>query len=146
MAEPKLLAEWFWADRWTGSRGFLLPAEPRGVYREMLTQAWHRGARLPNDHEAIRRACGLTEREWKRSWPAVSPFWRIDGDYLVNDTQLEVYQEAVERSEKASKRGAKGAAKRWAHAKHEQSTSNAQASSQAIASVSDHRLYKRATS
>ena len=29
--------------------GFLLPMEARGLYREMLTQAWMRGARLPND-------------------------------------------------------------------------------------------------
>jgi hypothetical protein len=33
----KLLAEWFWIDRWNGSTGFLLPMEARGVYREMLT-------------------------------------------------------------------------------------------------------------
>ena len=42
----KLLAEWFWTDRWQGSSGFLLPLEARGLYREMLTQAWQRGGRL----------------------------------------------------------------------------------------------------
>src|SRR3954467_10029089 len=68
-SQDKLLGEWFWTDRWMGSSAFLLPMEPRGVYREMLTQAWRRGARLPNDHETIRRAIGCTDSEWKRCWP-----------------------------------------------------------------------------
>jgi uncharacterized protein YdaU (DUF1376 family) len=89
------LAEWFWTDRWNGSSGFLLPMEARGVYREMLTQAWRRGARLPNDHEAIRRAIGATVGEWRRAWPAVQKFWRVEGDELVNDTQLEIYGATV---------------------------------------------------
>jgi len=105
----KLLAEWFWIDRWIGSTGFLLPMEPRGVYREMLTQAWRRGARLPTDHETIRRAIGATMGEWRRSWPVVKKYWRVDGDGLVNDTQLEIYAAAKKRSEKASARGKAGA-------------------------------------
>jgi uncharacterized protein YdaU (DUF1376 family) len=105
----KLLAEWFWIDRWVGSTGFLLPMEARGVYREMLTQAWRRGGRLPNDHETIRRAIGATVGEWRRAWPVVKKFWRVDGDGLVNDTQLEIYASAKKRSDKASARGRAGA-------------------------------------
>jgi uncharacterized protein YdaU (DUF1376 family) len=105
----KLLAEWFWTDRWTGSSAFMLSAEARGVYREMLTQAWRREARLPNDHEAIQRVCGLTQKEWKRCWPRISPYWRVDGDSLVNDTQLEVYAEATGFAQRASDRGKRGA-------------------------------------
>ncbi len=108
MAPDKLLAEWFWTDRWMGSRGFLLPLEPRGLYREMLTQAWRRGARLPNDHEAIMRAVGCKDAEWKRCWPKVEKFWRVDGDSLVNDTQLEVYAEALEAAKRAFERSSKG--------------------------------------
>jgi uncharacterized protein YdaU (DUF1376 family) len=122
----KLLAEWFLTDRWMGSSGFLLPMEARGVYREMLTQAWRRGARLPNDHEAIKRAIGATDEEWARSWPKITKYWRIDGDELVNETQLEVYTEALSRAEAASKRGTKGAqARTQAQLKH--SSSSAQA-------------------
>lgn len=95
MAGEKLLAEWFWTDRWTGSSGFLLPMEARGVYREMLTQAWHRGARLPNDHEQIQRAIAATDAEWERAWPKVKRYWRKEGEYLVNDTQVEIYREAM---------------------------------------------------
>lgn len=100
----KLVAEWFWIDRWIGSSGFLLPMEARGVYREMLTQSWRRGARLPNDHEAIRRAIGATNSEWKRSWPKVAKFWRQEGEDLVNDTQIEVYSQAKDRSVRAARR------------------------------------------
>lgn len=114
MANLKLLAEWFWADRWIGSSAFLLPIEHRGLYREMLTQAWRRGARLPADEETIRRAIACTPEEWERCWPAIKPYWRREGEYLVNDTQLEVYADSVQRTERASERGSKGAAARWA--------------------------------
>jgi len=113
VAGDKLLAEWFWVDRWMGSSGFLLPIEPRGLYREMLTQAWRRHARLPNNHESIRRAVGCTLEEWNRCWPAVSHYWREDGLFLVNDTQLEIYQETKDLSAKRSEAGRLGNQKRW---------------------------------
>ena len=92
MAADKLLAEWFWTDRWMGSSAFLLPIEPRGLYREMLTQAWRRGARLPKEPAQIRLATACTVEEWKRCWPLIARYWRVDGDSLVNDTQREVYE------------------------------------------------------
>ncbi len=95
----KMMAEWFWVDRWMGSSAFLLPMEARGLYREMLSQAWRRGARLPADPDAIKRAVGATDREWNRSWPKIERFWRRDGDSIVNDTQLEVYADSTGRKE-----------------------------------------------
>ncbi len=109
----KLLAEWFWVDRWTRSSAFLLPQEARGVYREMLTQAWGRGARLPNDHEAIRRATGTSDKEWSRSWPLISKYWRVEGDWLVNETQQAIYAEAMGR-----KNGQVARAQHAAHARY----------------------------
>jgi uncharacterized protein YdaU (DUF1376 family) len=114
----KLLAEWFWTDRWIGSSAFLLPMESRGVYREMLTQAWRRGARLPVDHESIVRAIGATPEEWARAWPAVGGYWREQGGVLVNDTQIEVYSEAQARATRASDKGAAGARARWGRNGH----------------------------
>lgn len=107
------------------SSGFLLPLEPRGLYREMLTQAWLRGARLPNDEEAIQRAVAVKRDEWRRCWPVVKPYWRVDGAYLVNDTQLDVYAEAQGMAQRASNRGKKGAQAR-ARASPEQCSSDAQ--------------------
>lgn len=108
-----LRGEWFWADRWPSSPAFLLPLEHRGLHREMLTAAWVRGARLPNDPEAIQRAAGVTAREWKASWPRVQPFWRVDGDDLVNDDQLTVYAAAKAHQEAKTTRAKAGAAARW---------------------------------
>lgn len=125
----KLLAEWFWIDRWMASSAFLLPMEARGLYREMLSQAWLRGARLPNNEDAIQRAVGAKNVEWRRSWPVVQRFWRVDGDSLVNDTQVEIYSDAIRRLESASSRGVKGAqarARTLAQRLLKQNTSTAQ--------------------
>lgn len=111
--ERKLLAEYFWSDRWMGSSAFLLPLEPRGLYREMLTQAWRRGARLPNDPEAIMRSVGCTADEWARCWPQIAPYWRVEGDSLVNETQQQVYAESLARLDARSAASRKANAARW---------------------------------
>lgn len=115
MAKDKLLAEWFWIDRWTGSSAFGLNLEARGLYREMLTQAWRRGAQLPNDHDQIQRFVGVTKAEWRRTWPLVERFWRVEGSVLVNDTQLEVYAEAQGRQRRASDKARAAAQARHGH-------------------------------
>jgi uncharacterized protein YdaU (DUF1376 family) len=126
VSEQKLLAEWFWTDRWTGSSAFALPIEARGVYREMLTQAWRRGAKLPNDHRAIQRLTGILADEWERCWPLIQGYWRQSGDFLVNDTQLEIYKRAVENVQSNHSKAVKAAKARWMR-KHAQAstTSNA---------------------
>jgi uncharacterized protein YdaU (DUF1376 family) len=94
----------------------MLPMSARGVYREMLTQAWRRGGSLPADCAEIRRAIGATSDEWRRAWPLVKPFWRVDGDRLVNDTQLEIYAESQRRAAFYRARASHAARKRWNHA------------------------------
>lgn len=120
--EDRLDAEWFWTDRWTNSSAFGLPQEARGIYREMLTQAWKKGAQLPNDPAQIRRLTATSEKEWKRSWPLVEKYWRVDGDTLVNDTQLEIYAKA-----KAGQAAARARAQAGAQAMHKQRLGRAQA-------------------
>jgi uncharacterized protein YdaU (DUF1376 family) len=112
--KDKLLAEWFWTDRWTGSSAFLLPLEVRGLYREMLTQSWRRGGQLPANLDTIKRSVAATDDEWARAWPAVARYWHLnDSGLLVNDTQLAIYSEAQERAYRASDKGRKGALGRW---------------------------------
>ncbi len=119
MAAEKLLAEWFWIDRWMGSSAFLLPMEARGLYREMLSQAWRRGARLPNNHDEIRRATGASLGEWRRAWPKIEKFWRVSGQFLINDTQAEVYEDAKARQDRAQARAQAAAqARHGAQPKH----------------------------
>ena len=110
----KLIGEWFWTDRWTGSSAFLLSLEARGLYREMLTQAWRRGAKLPADHPSIKRAVAATEEEWERAWPYVRTYWRETEDgLLINDTQVAIYTETQERAAVAHERAVKAATTRW---------------------------------
>jgi uncharacterized protein YdaU (DUF1376 family) len=110
----KLIAEWFWTDRWTGSSAFLLPLEARGLYREMLTQAWRRGAKLPVDPATIRRAVAATEAEWERTWSSVSPYWHETSDgLLVNDTQIEIFNETQARTLSNKARAEHAAQARW---------------------------------
>lgn len=114
MRDEKLLGEMFWTDRWTGSSAFLLPLEVRGLYREMLTQAWRRGARLPADPAAIKRAVAATDDEFARTWPYVARYWHeAPGGVLVNDTQVQIYEITHDRIFRASARGTKGARVRW---------------------------------
>jgi len=113
MVDVKLLAEWFWTDRWIGSSAFLLSLEARGLYREMLTQAWRRGARLPLDAESIKRAVAATDAEFARAWPLITTYWHERDGVLINDTQVAVYTEAQLRVQTASERGVKGARARW---------------------------------
>ena len=108
-----MLGEMFWVDRWTGSSAFLLPLEPRGLYREMLSQAWRRGASLPNDPDAIKRAVGATDAEWRRCWPQVERFWLVEGDSIYNPTQRLIYAEAQRMSQRATERARKGGLVRW---------------------------------
>jgi hypothetical protein len=111
--DAKLRAEWFEVDRWTTSSAVALPLEARGLYREMLSQAWVRGARLPLEPEAIRRVTYTTVEEWARAWPHVATYWRELDGALVNDTQLGIYADAKARADRASERGRHAVTARW---------------------------------
>jgi uncharacterized protein YdaU (DUF1376 family) len=108
----KLRAEWFWCADWHGSSAFGLSIEVRGLYREMLTRAWSNGAFLPNDPLQIQRTIGATPDEWARCWPQIAKYWRVEGDRLVNDKQLEVYAKALAGATRRSEVGRMGAAAR----------------------------------
>lgn len=108
--------------------------EARGLYREMLTQAWRRGAQLPKNHEEIRRVTGCTLREWKRSWPLIRKFWIVEGAFMVNPTQVVIYGEAQAMQRRASDRG-----RAAAQAMHKRRTSDAQARPEHQPPISSHQ-------
>ena len=114
----RLLAEWFWTDRWERSSASALPLEARGLYREMLSRAWARGAQLPSDPAKVRRIVGATLEEWKRAWPLVSPYWQKRNGLFVNETQLDIYAEAKRLSEFYGDRAKQAAAARWGNGKN----------------------------
>jgi uncharacterized protein YdaU (DUF1376 family) len=129
----KLMAEWFWVDRWTGSSAFLLDLEPRGLYREMLSQAWRRGAELPNDPKSIRKACACTQEEWDRCWPLIERYWTTSEDdkTIFNKTQKEVYAQALQKHMLASDKATNAANARWEKEKR-QAQIDTQADAQAL--------------
>lgn len=104
---PELLAEWFWTDRWIRSSAASLPLESRGLFREMLTQAWALGGYITSDLERVRLTCRVKESEWNRAWPDIAGYWNLtdDGKYLYNRFQLSVYEEARGRHEAKARAG-----------------------------------------
>ena len=130
MTTPKLRAEWFWLDRWFSSSACALPIDARGLYRELLSRAWSMGAKLPANTDMLQRLAGVTTGEWDRLWPLVKQYWTERGGHLVNETQLEVYADALQRKQVRVDRAKKGADARWGKAREEpkECSSNAQAS------------------
>jgi len=130
MTGEKLRAEWFWLDRWFSSSACCLPIDARGLYRELLSRAWSMGAKLPKNEGMLQRLAGVTINEWDRLWPLVQPYWKEQDGHLVNDTQLEIYADAMQRKQVRVDRARKGADARWSKAREEseQCSSNAQAS------------------
>ena len=104
----KLRGEMFWTNLWHNSSGFLLPLEPRGLYREMLTRAWSLGGYLPADPETIQRLVNVSRDEWNRCWPKVKQYWKQSGSKIYNETQREVLNESLTLREKRALAGSKG--------------------------------------
>ena len=129
MTGEKLRAEWFWLDRWFSSSACCLPIDARGLYRELLSRAWSMGAKLPTNEGMLQRLAGVTTSEWDRLWPLVSPYWQDRNGHLVNETQLEIYADAMQRKQVRIDRAKKGAEERWrlAREREEQCSSNAKA-------------------
>src|SRR3954451_24499267 len=62
-------------------------AEQRGVYWELLDHCWEHGS-LPKDHEALRRICNVSEKEFRRAWPVVSKWFHETDDRLLHKKVL----------------------------------------------------------
>jgi len=131
MAKDKLRAEWFWVDRWTSSTGGMLPMEARGLYRELLSQAWIRGGKLPFDSEELCLIARCRQSEWKRCWPLVEPHWVVEDGSMWNETQLKIIQKGNEIRAFRSKAGSKGGSKTQAN-RRAKAKANAQAKSKPL--------------
>lgn len=113
-SDPTINRECFYTDRWRGSRAFMLPLELRGLYRELLTAAWHECASLPADLDEVRSKIVLvSEEEWARTWPTIARYWQLVDGRLVNLQQQAIYAEAQARYAHLSALGRAGARKRW---------------------------------
>ena len=67
-----------------------LSGEERALYLlTLMVLAWPNGARLPNDPEAIRRACGYEAESFGRLWPRVAEKWRPGEDGMLHQGRLD---------------------------------------------------------
>ncbi len=97
---------WFTGDWQSSGTARAMSLEERGLYRELLDQQWNLGS-LPIDEAQLRRLAGASEKEWKRSWPAVREKFVRRGERWVNERMEQIRVEQMAR-----------AARRSAHASH----------------------------
>lgn len=95
-----------YTSNWRGSPLQMLPLGSRGLYSEMLTQAWATRGRLEMTAEdEIMRLVRAMPEEWAVAWPRIRHYWSAVADpetgaeVLVNRKQLEVYLGALKARE-----------------------------------------------
>ncbi|MGC4052912.1 MAG: DUF1376 domain-containing protein [Paludibaculum sp.] len=141
----------FYIADWRESETRLaMNCEERGLYWELLHYCWWEGS-LPTDLNALRVIAGVTEREFKRSWPKCKPhFSQKDGRYHhakvdAGRPKLEQWRESRrEAGRSGGKAKAIAKADATANAKHEgvaqpkpPSSSSSSSSSSVSSSTSD---------
>jgi uncharacterized protein YdaU (DUF1376 family) len=109
----KLRSYPWYLDDWRGSEAVAqMNLEEKGMFRELLDRCWELGS-LPVDESLLRRFCGGSIWEWKRSWPRVrQQFYEVDGrlhNSKVDEKRPDIERWKAERSES----GRKGANRRW---------------------------------
>lgn len=94
---PKMLALWWWIDRWRKSTAFTdMTLEEQGAYRNLLDEATLRGGVLPDDERILAKASGDATR-WRVVRAAVmARFDRIEGGWQ-NLTLNEVLHQSNRR-------------------------------------------------
>lgn len=90
-----------------------LNTEQHGAYFLMLLAAWKRGGKLPYDDGQLTSITKLSPARWKAHRSILLELFRIEGDALLHKRVTEEREKAQLISDKKSKTGAEGAAKRW---------------------------------
>lgn len=127
---PKMLAAWWWIDRWRKSTAYTdMTLEQQGAYRNLIDELWLREGVLPDDERVLARASGDPV-----AWPSMrdvvmSRFYRaIDG--WRNEThdevfsQTKIYQSLAEQRKEAGREGGRRSAALRAKSKQSNQTGN----------------------
>ena len=93
----KMLALWWWIDRWRKSTAYTdMSLEEQGAYRNLIDEATLRGGALPVDERILAKACGDATK-WRRVRENVlERFVVVDGVYR-NETLDEVLRQSERR-------------------------------------------------
>lgn len=86
-----------------------LDAAGRGVYLELIMEAFVRDEPLPKDEDELRLMARATEDEWSRAWPIIKRKFKETEGGLVNS----VVEDEKTHFLSLSKAGAKGNEMRW---------------------------------
>lgn len=90
------------------------PGEACSLYLTALAQQWVSPSRsLPADPVSLRSVLRWSESTFERYWPIVAVKFELQGDRLVNRRCEEHRESTVERTQKLSESGRRGAEKRW---------------------------------
>lgn len=96
--------------------------DEKGAYMLLLAEAWLDGARLENNPDGIRELLGVSDdSDWSRIKKFVLDRMFVpseDGNWLVNSTQAEIFQETITKHKALSEGGKRGNEKRWGSNRH----------------------------
>lgn len=90
-----------------------LNTEQHGAYFLMLLAAWKRGGKIPNDDGQLASITKLSIARWRAHRAILLELFREEGGALVHKRVTQEREKAQAISDKKSKVGAEGAAKRW---------------------------------
>lgn len=94
----RLLALYWWIDRWRKSSAFMdMTLEEQGAYRNLLDEAHLRGGPLPNDERILAKACG-DATAWPRVRVSVMARFELQLDGWHNLTLDKILSESVRRA------------------------------------------------
>lgn len=85
-----------------------LTRDQHGAYMLLLMACWTRGGRLANDAGQLAGMVKATAAEWRKLAPVILPYFRVDGDQLVNMRVVEEWEKAQRLSEARRETGKKG--------------------------------------
>lgn len=89
-----------------------LNTEEHGAYLLLLLTAWNRGGKLPNNDAQLALICRADKKAWARIKGAVLPFFKADGDFLVQGRLLAEYENSRRIYETKVANGSKGGRKK----------------------------------
>jgi uncharacterized protein YdaU (DUF1376 family) len=92
-----------------------LNAAQHGAYLLLLFNYWQRGKPLNNSNERLSNVARMSNEEWEQNKPAISEFFKIDGDEWSHDRVNSDLAAVLSKSTKAAESGRASAAKRTAN-------------------------------
>lgn len=90
-----------------------LSTEQHGAYLLLLMAAWKNGGSLSSDNAQLRSITRLDTKKWQESSQTLAKFFYVTTDSWVHNRVTAELKKAKANSEKRSKSGKEGAAKRW---------------------------------